>query len=126
MSRDDSPARELVLPWPPAALSPNSRAHWTARRAAMESSKRLAWASAQAAKWVIPAGPRAHLWIDFYPPTRRLPDDDNMLARVKGYRDGIALALGVDDRVFVSHPYVRDEVRKGGEVRVRITGGPER
>jgi len=30
-----------------------------------------------------------------------------------------------DDQLFVSHPYVKDEVRKGGEVRVRITGGPE-
>jgi len=30
-----------------------------------------------------------------------------------------------DDNRFVSHPYVKDEVRKGGEVRVRITGWPE-
>ena len=25
----------------------------------------------------------------------------------------------------VAHPYVKDETRKGGEVRVRITGGPQ-
>ena len=46
-----------------------------------------------------------------------------MLARVKPYRDGIADALGIDDKRFVSHPYVRDTPRKGGQVVFRITGG---
>ena len=27
----------------------------------------------------------------------------------------------LDDKRFVSHPYVREEVRKGGQVVVRIT-----
>lgn len=117
--------KEITLPWPPSALSPNSRTHWRARQKAMKADKVLAWAETTKAGWVVPRGSRIHLWIDFYPPTRRLPDDDNMLARCKGYRDGIALALGVDDKVFVSHPYVKDEARKGGEVRIRITGGPD-
>lgn len=88
----------------------------------MKDNKTLAWAETIKAGWVVPKGGRVHLWIDFYPPTRRMPDDDNMLARFKGYRDGIAAALGVDDRIFVSHPYVKSEPRKGGEVHVRITG----
>lgn len=111
----------LILPWPPAALSPNSRTHWRSRQKAMKDNKTLAWAETIKAGWVVPKGGRVHLWIDFYPPTRRMPDDDNMLARFKGYRDGIAAALGVDDRIFVSHPYVKSEPRKGGEVHVRIT-----
>lgn len=114
---------EIVLPWPPAALSPNSRMHWRSRQKAAKASRLLAFAEVVKAKWVIPKGGRIHLWIDFYPPTRRMPDDDNMLARAKGYRDGIADALGIDDRVFVSHPYVKSEAVKGGEVRIRITGG---
>ena len=48
-----------------------------------------------------------------------------MLARFKPYRDGIADALGIDDKRFISHPLVSTEVRKGGQVVVRITGGPE-
>lgn len=72
----------------------------------------------------LPEG-RLHLWIDFYPPDRRRRDDDGLLASCKAYRDGIADALGIDDRRFVSHPYLRDEVVKGGEVRVRITCSPE-
>ena len=71
----------------------------------------------------LPAG-RLHLWIDFYPPDRRRRDDDGLLASMKAARDGIADALGVDDSRFVSHPWIKDEVRKGGEVVIKITGGP--
>lgn len=117
-------AVEIVLPWPPAAMSPNARSHWRARQKAAKEARALAWAEVRNAGWLVPAGERIHIWIDFYPPTRRMPDDDNMLARFKGYRDGIADALGIDDSVFVSHPYVKDESRKGGECRVRITGAP--
>lgn len=66
-----------------------------------------------------------HMFIDFYPPTRAIPDDDNMVARCKAYRDGIALALGVDDKRFISHPLIHDTPRKGGEVRIRITAAPD-
>ena len=113
---------EIVLPWPPAALSPNARVHWRKRQKAAKAARLLAWASAINARWVAPSSERVHLWVDFFPPTRRMPDDDNMLARCKAYRDGIADAIGIDDRVFVSHPYVHGEPRKGGEVRIRITG----
>ena len=120
-------ADEIVLPWPSAALSPNARnGHWAARKRAAEAGRREGFVAARLAGWGKGSAPdgRVHLWIDFYPPTRRMPDDDNMLARFKAYRDGIADALDVDDSRFVSHPYVKEQPRKGGEVRVRITGGP--
>ena len=44
---------------------------------------------------------------------------------MKAARDGIADALGVDDSRFVSHPLVKDDVRKGGQVVIKITGGPD-
>lgn len=62
--------------------------------------------------------------MDFYPPDKRRRDDDGLLSSMKAARDGIADALGIDDHRFVSHPYVKEEVRKGGAVVVRITGGP--
>ena len=113
----------IILPWPPAALSPNTRTHWRARVKAMETCKKLASVAVRNAGWIAPAGDRIHLWVNFYPPTKRRPDDDNMLARCKCYRDGIAKQLGIDDRVFVSHPYVHDETRKYGEVHISITAG---
>ena len=79
-------------------------------------------AGAKGAK--LPEG-RLHLWIDFYPPDRRRRDDDGLLASMKAARDGIADALGVDDSRFVSHPWVKDEGRKGGQVVIKITGGPD-
>ncbi len=118
---------DLVLPWPSKDLSPNGRVHWARKAKAARNAREDARLLARLACWhevILPPG-RLHLWLDFYPPTRRMPDDDNMLSRCKAYRDGIADALGIDDKRFVSHPMVKDEVRKGGQVVVRITGGPE-
>lgn len=113
---------DLLLPWPAKELSPNARVHWAARSKKARAARQLAWAETVNVGWKAPVSERIHLWVDFFPPTRRLPDDDNMLSRFKPYRDGIADALGIDDRVFVSHPLVRTEVRKGGVVRIRMTG----
>lgn len=118
---------ELILPWPSKDLSPNQRVHWARKAAATQTARFSAYMLAVGAGWqhvVLPPG-RLHLCLDFYPPTKRLPDDDNMLSRCKAYRDGLADALGIDDKRFQSHPAVKDEVRKGGQVVVRIMGGPE-
>ncbi len=121
-------ALELVLPWPSKALSPNARVHWRDRskatKAARETAVLLAFQAGWRDAW-LPEG-RLNLWIDFYQAPRKvLPDDDNLLLRFKAYRDGIAQVLGIDDRRFISHPMVHEERRKGGQVVVRITGGPE-
>jgi crossover junction endodeoxyribonuclease RusA len=64
-----------------------------------------------------------HVWIDFYPPDRRARDDDNLIAAFKSGRDGLADALGVDDKRFRIHPYVMAQV--GGMVKVRLTSEPK-
>lgn len=75
------------------------------------------------AKGRISSNPgRLHLWLDFYPPDRRHRDDDNLVASFKAGRDGVALALGIDDRRFICHPMVMDEI--GGYIKVRITAPP--
>ena len=118
---------ELVLPWPARDLHPNARPHWARKARAVKAARYSAAMLVMQAGWQaipLPSG-RLHLWMDFYPPDRRRRDDDGLLSAMKSARDGIADALGIDDTRFVSHPFVRDEVRRGGEVRVRITGGPE-
>lgn len=118
---------ELILPWPHKDLSPNGRVHWSAKAKAGKRARAQGYIIALEGGcklWELPKG-RLHLHVTFHPPTRLLPDDDNMLSRFKPYRDGIADALGIDDRRFISHPLVSTEVRKGGQVVVRITGGPE-
>lgn len=122
----DRGVMELVLPWPSRVLHPNSRPHWAQRAKAAKLARETAHLLAIEAGWHVAKVPdgRLHIWWDFYPPDRRKRDDDGLLSSVKAARDGLADALGIDDSRFVSHPYLRDEVRKGGEVRVRITGGP--
>jgi len=118
---------ELMLLWPSRDLHPNARVHYHRKAKAAKAARQEGMVIALASGWhrfTLPEG-RLHLWIDFYPPDKRRRDDDGLLASFKPYRDGIADALQIDDNRFVSHPYVKDEVRKGGEVRVRITGGPE-
>lgn len=116
---------ELRLPWPDKDMSPNARIHWARKAKAVKIARAFAFFKTKEAEWhkmELPEG-RLHIWIDFYPPTKRMPDDDNMLSRCKAYRDGIADALKIDDKRFISHPFVKNEVVKGGEVRIRIRGG---
>lgn len=119
---------ELILPWPARELHPNARVHWSRRSKAAKAAKAGAHVLALQAGWnrlALPADGRLHVWIDAYPADRRRRDADGLLSSMKAALDGIADALGVDDRRFVPHPWIKDEVRPGGEVRVRITGGPD-
>lgn len=113
----------VTLPWPPKDLSPNSRIHWSRRSKAAKAYRRACHVL------TLEAGIRGvdwegdiHLWIDFYPPDRRHRDDDNMIAAFKAGRDGMADAMGLDDKRFRIHPYVKSEI--GGMVKIRITPGP--
>lgn len=117
--------KEVVLSWPKPELNPNSRAHWSKKAKFKKSQRHEALLLAQQAGWhkvEWPKGGRLHVWIDGYAKDKRHRDHDNFLASLKGALDGIADAIGVNDSRFVPHPYIKDEVRKGGEVRIRITG----
>lgn len=119
-------AHELVLPWPSRLLHPNARVHWSEKSGVAKRARSYALAVARAANWhrgVWPEG-RLHVWIDGYPADHRRRDADGLLSSLKSSLDGIAEAMGVDDHVFIPHPWIKDEVRKGGEVRIRITSGP--
>lgn len=116
----------ITLPWPPKELSPNARTHWRKKAPITKAYKHACWALCKEAGLLIKPhsteGERLHLWLDFYPPDRRQRDDDNMIAAFKAGRDGLALALGIDDKRFICHPFVSDQI--GGMVKVRITAGP--
>lgn len=113
---------DLVLPWPTKGLSPNDRVHWSVRSRAFKAAKQLAWAETINANLVVPRGPVTHVWIVALPPTRNLPDHDNILSRCKAYLDGMAIALGVNDATFKPHVDVSETPCKGGAIHIRITG----
>lgn len=87
----------LVLPWPPKELSPNARIHRLAKARAAKTYREACWALTKQAK-LVPAG--MHLKVTFVPPTRQPRDLDNCLAAIKSGIDGMADALGVNDRDF--------------------------
>lgn len=116
-------ANTVTLPWPPRALSPNDRAHWRKKAPIAAAYKSACWALTKEAGLVVPDAPKIALWLDFVPPDRRHRDDDNLVASFKSGRDGLALALGIDDKRFRCFPFVRDD-EIGGFVRVRITELP--
>lgn len=114
---------KITLPWPPKALSPNARVHWSVKSKAAKAYRAACFALCKEAKLVAPVTDgRLHLWLVFHAPDRRARDDDNMIAAFKSGRDGIADALGIDDKRFVCHPFVSDEI--GGMVKFSVTAGP--
>lgn len=96
----------IVLPWPDKGLSPNARLHWAKLAANKKQARHDAHVLAtlalplKARRDIASSEGRIPILVRFYPPDARHRDDDNMVASFKAARDGIADALGVDDRRF--------------------------
>ena len=91
------PFLSVTFPWPPSALSPNTRQHWTTLAKAKKSYRADCYLTAivQGAERVGETS--LHVSLKFIPPTRRKYDLDNLLARMKAGLDGLSDAIGVDD-----------------------------
>ena len=92
----------LRLGWPSSKLNPNrsdGRSHWyNAKERKAAKQEGYGEALLRGAKNV--KGDRFILKVTAYPPDNRRRDDDNFLKQMKNFRDGIALAMGVDDSRF--------------------------
>lgn len=96
----------ITLPYPAKPCWPNarSRSHWP-KTNAMAAAKRAAWATALEARLDMPAGEQFTVQITCLPKPRGVaPDGDNINAAAKAYIDGIAAAMGVNDRCFTVLP----------------------
>lgn len=89
---------------PPASLAGHTGgkgSHWRAKAAVTAKHRELARLATLAANVPpVPVSGDIRLVITFYPPNRR-GDRTNYLSRLKPAIDGIAEALGVNDRRFV-------------------------
>ena len=111
---------EFVLPWPPKVLSPNARVHWAKRSAAAKAYRHeCGWTTKAAGLLNLAPSGQILLDIEFIEPDRHRRDLDNMLASIKSGIDGIADALGVNDRRFVFGIRRSDDI--GGMVKVRVS-----
>lgn len=108
----------FTLPWPPTALSPNARGHWSKLAKAKKAYRAAcAWtAKEQGAQRV--AAEKLHLTLVFVPPNRRAHDLDNCLARMKSGLDGLADVLGVDDKHWTLT--ISKSADVGGMVKVEV------
>lgn len=107
----------VVLPWPSAVLSPNDRSSWPLKARAKAAARKTAWGLALEVRQPLQAP--LSVSYTFHPPDNRRRDLDNMLGMMKSASDGIADAIGVDDRHW--RPTLEwGPVVKGGEVVVRL------
>ena len=112
----------ITLPWPPKELSPNARLHWAQLRKHTKAYREACyWQSiAQGIKPNVKYPAPVTVTLEFVPPARRHYDVDNLIARMKSGLDGLADALGVNDRDFrLGEPSIAQGV--GGMVRVALT-----
>ena len=115
----------LVLPWPSASLSPNGGVSRWKHIGAKRAAKKYAWGMTTAAMGPLKIAPGS--WVGpimvqytFHPRQYRNRDDDNFIAAMKAARDGMALALGINDVHFVTLPIIWGD-KKTGVVEVTLT-----
>lgn len=104
----------LILPWPPKALSANSRKQHRYTTSERKAYKNDCWIATKEAKFRA-----THLDITFHPPCGRRRDLDNMLSSIKYGLDGVACAMGVDDSVFTFTIRKGEPFRPHGQIVIR-------
>jgi crossover junction endodeoxyribonuclease RusA len=113
----------VELPWPSRDLHPNARVHWARKaKATKQARSDAAWLalSSGVRTYDFAGADRLGVTLVFIPPDNRARDTDGMISSVKGYCDGIADVVGVDDSKWVLS-IRREEPRKPGFVRVEIS-----
>ena len=110
----------IALPFPDKSLWPNGRSHWAVKaREAKKLRQEAAWATKAASVRVGDSPIPLHITV--YPKAKGpAPDPDNAVAACKAAIDGIADALGINDRHFAAPTVTVSPERLG---RITITVG---
>ena len=110
----------VMLPWPHKDLNPNARPHFRALARAKKIYRKVVWACALEAGMggVFNKDAKLNVKVEFFQPDRHWRDEDNMVACMKSGFDGLADALGVDDKNFKYDWHFPKEV--GGYVRITV------
>lgn len=106
----------INLPWPPRELSPNARKHWAVVAKHKKAYRQICYLMAKQAG--IKSTESNKVVITFYKPSKRHMDLDNCLASMKAGLDGLADAMGVDDKHFRLTVSMAEEL--GGYVKVKV------
>jgi crossover junction endodeoxyribonuclease RusA len=90
----------ITLPFPPSILSGHNTGHWKAKSGTVAQHREWAKLATLAAKWQVPPRGDIVIYITFYPADNR-GDRMNFPNRIKPQIDGIAEALGINDKRFL-------------------------
>jgi len=90
----------VELPWPSYRLSPNARNHHFVGARLKRTAKLAGYyiAISHGVSRIVPG--ELPVTVLFQPKSGWRGDEDNAIASMKSYLDGIALAVGVDDRLW--------------------------
>ena len=100
----------VVLPWPYPALWPNKRPHWAEKHRATSAYRFVA-------KSLLLKATTGRIRVTFCPkPLGPRPDMDNCIASFKAGQDGIADALGVNDRDLIVTHEMGGRCKDGGVI----------
>jgi crossover junction endodeoxyribonuclease RusA len=107
----------ILLPFPDRRLSPNARMNHFALHKVKQEARQVGYFAAQE------SGLRfqdvdLQAFIKINPPDNRARDDDNILASLKSYRDGIFEALGINDKVVRLSTHAMGKVKRRGLVTI--------
>jgi crossover junction endodeoxyribonuclease RusA len=118
----------IDLPWP-QGLFPNQRLpDWQKTKLIREhrqyayllTRSALATMTKRGEPHILPEGD-IPLWIIGYPkPSGKIGDDDNLISACKAGRDGIAEALRIDDKRFITQPVEWRARRQFGALKIEI------
>lgn len=108
----------IVLPFPPSTLSGHNKGHWATKARIVATHRSWAFHATRAARASVPAEGDIPIRFVFVPPHNR-GDRTNYPNRLKPYIDGIAEALGINDRRFLPS-YEFSEPEKPGRVEVQF------
>lgn len=120
---DKLEAGVIELPFPHKILWPNGRGHHMAKHREFQKHKQWAFNAmlAHMPRCYRHNGKRIEWSAVFYPKTANAIDDDNARASLKAYQDGMALALGIDDKLFDAPTIHFGQPVKGGRVVVTLS-----
>jgi crossover junction endodeoxyribonuclease RusA len=112
----------IELPFPAKILWPNGRGHHMAKAREVKKHRQWAYHAGLAAgvRACVAIGPHLRLHATFHPKTAHAVDRDNAGASLKSYQDGIAQAMGIDDKVFAEPAISFAEPIKGGKVILTV------
>ena len=108
----------IVLPFPPSSLSGHNTGHFRVKAPIVAKHREWALRAAQAAKLTVSEAGDIRILFRFVPPDNR-GDRCNYPNRLKPYIDGIADALGVNDKRCLPF-YEFADPEKPGRVEVSL------